>query len=413
MTTPRRRKVWQHDTENISEDQISEYFHRLGWVVERFGKDYGEDLFIRIFEEGAFTGKAFYVQLKGTNNIQQYALKIGVFSYVVDVVNLLQWHRNEFPVIFVLWDIEQRVGYWLHIQSYVDKKLKKDPLWLKQEEGKRSIHIPFDQMIPWDGDNTLLAVINAEQPLWQMLAEVNQKLDMVDPHYRLEARLTRTGTEVTTVEKYPGAAAEKPIKIKFTTSIPTKTDKGRELAERIEQFITSGVPVKVPLSYVKNLELPEFIKQALAEITEDGFLIMGPAHNPKPLVIRIEITNNGGEQFTLEQVHLKVAQAGREEVTLTNDEQPMPIKVRLVQPRRNKSERYGSLWKGEREEGEHEHAPSKRDPLESQFGAARGTATPSAPLHESPTAGASWEDHSGSSSRSQQYEDHPGPAGGS
>src|SRR5216683_8416318 len=85
----------------------------------------------------------------------------------------------------------------------------------------------------------------------------------------------------------------------------------------------------------------------------------------------------------------------------------------LVQPRRNKSERYGSLWKGEREEGEHEHAPSKRDPLESQFGAARGTATPSAPLHESPTAGASWEDHSGSSSRSQQYEDHPGPAGGS
>ena len=87
--------------------------------------------------------------------------------------------------------------------------------------------------------------------------------------------------------------------------------------------------------------------------------------------------------------------------------------VNLVQPRRNKSERYGSLWKGEREEGEHEHAPSKRDPLESQFGAARGTATPGAPLHESPTAGASWEDHSGSSSRSQQYEDHPGPAGGS
>ncbi len=63
MTTPRRRKVWQHDTENISEDQIREYFHRLGWEVERFGKDYGEDLFIRIFEEGAFTGKGFYVFL--------------------------------------------------------------------------------------------------------------------------------------------------------------------------------------------------------------------------------------------------------------------------------------------------------------------------------------------------------------
>ncbi len=330
MTTPRRRKVWQHDTENISEDQIREYFHRLGWEVERFGKDYGEDLFIRIFEEGAFNGKAFYVQLKGTKNIQQYALKTGVFSYSVDIVNLLQWHRNQFPVIFVLWDIEQRIGYWLHIQSYADKKLKKEPFWLKQEEGKRSIHIPSDQMIPWGEDDALLTLINAEQPLWQMLAEVNQKLDMVDPHYRLEARLTSTGTEVTTVEKYPGAAAEKPIKIKFTTSIPTKTDKGRELAERIEQFITSGVPVKIPLPYIKNLEFPEFIKQALPEFTEEGFFVLGPAHNPKPLLLRFEFSNDDGEQFTLEYVQLNVVHAGKEEITLTNDEQPLPITVTVV-----------------------------------------------------------------------------------
>ena len=27
MTTPRRRKVWQHDTENVSEDQIREGKH--------------------------------------------------------------------------------------------------------------------------------------------------------------------------------------------------------------------------------------------------------------------------------------------------------------------------------------------------------------------------------------------------
>jgi len=330
MTAPRRRKVWQHDTENISEDQIREYFHRLGWEVERFGKDYGEDLFIRIFEEGAFNGKAFYVQLKGTKNIQQYALKTGVFSYSVDIVNLLQWHRNQFPVIFVLWDIEQRIGYWLHIQSYADKKLKKEPFWLKQEEGKRSIHIPSDQMIPWGEDDALLTLINAEQPLWQMLAEVNQKLDMVDPHYRLEARLTSTGTEVTTVEKYPGAAAEKPIKIKFTTSIPTKTDKGRELAERIEQFITSGVPVKIPLPYIKNLEFPEFIKQALPEFTEEGFFVLGPAHNPKPLLLRFEFSNDDGKQFTLEYVQLNIVHAGKEEITLTNDEQPLPITVTVV-----------------------------------------------------------------------------------
>lgn len=170
----------------------------------------------------------------------------------------------------------------------------------------------------------------AEQPLWQRLAEVNRELDAADSHYRLEARLTRSGTEVTAVEKYPGAAADKPIKVKFTTSIPTDTDEGQELAEKIEQFISSGVPVKVPIAYVTNLEFPEFIGQALPEFSKDGFLLMGPAHNPTPLLIRLEFTHNDGEQFTLEYVYLKVVQAGKEEITLTNDEQPLPIKVRLI-----------------------------------------------------------------------------------
>jgi len=329
MTTPRRRKVWQHDTENVSEGQICEYFHRLGWDVDRFGKDYGEDLFVRIFEEGASTGKSFFVQLKGTNNIQQYALRTRVFSYSVDVVNLLQWHRNQFPVIFVLWDIEQRVGYWLHIQSYVDKRLKKGPLWLKQE-GKRNVHIPFDQLIPWGEDDSLLTLINAEQPLWQMLEEVNQELDAADPHYRLETRLTSTGIEITAVEKYPGAAADNPINIRFTTSIPTDTEEGRDLVERINQFRALGIPVRIPLSYVKNLEIPEFITQALPEITKDGFFALGPAHNPKPLLMRFEFTNDYGEQFTLDYVYLKVSQAGTKEITFTNDEQPIPINVKVI-----------------------------------------------------------------------------------
>jgi len=96
--------------------------------VDRFGKDYGEDLFVRIFENGVSTGKIFFVQLKGTGNTQQYTLKTGSFSYVVDLVSLLQWHRSQFPVIFVLWDTEQRVGYWLHIQPYVDRLLSKNEM---------------------------------------------------------------------------------------------------------------------------------------------------------------------------------------------------------------------------------------------------------------------------------------------
>ena len=170
----------------------------------------------------------------------------------------------------------------------------------------------------------------ADQPLWQKIATVSQDLDDVDSHYRLEAHLTSTGTQITTMEKYPGASADKPLHIKFTTLIPTDTEEGHDLAERIEQFIASGVPVKVPLSYIKDLEFPEFIKQALPEFTEDGFFVLGPAHNPKTLLLRFEFSNDDGEQFTLEYVQLNVVHAGKEEITLTNDNQPLPITVTVV-----------------------------------------------------------------------------------
>src|SRR5205807_4007230 len=84
------------------------------------------------------------------------------FSYAVETTNLLQWYRNPFPVVFVLWDTERRVGYWLHIQPHVDEKLKSDPNWLKKEEGTRNIHIPPDHIFHSDEYQSLLALITKE-----------------------------------------------------------------------------------------------------------------------------------------------------------------------------------------------------------------------------------------------------------
>lgn len=176
MKTPRGRKVWQHDIQNISEDQFSEHIHQLGWEIDRFEHDYGEDYFVRIFEERAFNGKAFFVQLKGTNDPQQYSLKRGAFSYTVDVVNLLQWYRNQFPVIFVLWDIKNRVGYWLHIQPYVTARLQNEPTWLEKDEGTCNIHIAPDHMISWSEDKSLLALINREYEKVSLGVQLLEKL---------------------------------------------------------------------------------------------------------------------------------------------------------------------------------------------------------------------------------------------
>jgi len=159
----RRRKVWQHQVEDVSVDQLQEVLHILGWEVDPIG-DYGEDLLVRIFHEGNPTGQGFYIQLKGTRNVEQYALKKScVFSYGVEVVNLRQWRRFPLPVVFVLWDTEQRTGYWLHLQPFIEKILEAKPQWLDApDDSKRQIHIPFAQVLRDGEAESLRKTINNE-----------------------------------------------------------------------------------------------------------------------------------------------------------------------------------------------------------------------------------------------------------
>jgi tetratricopeptide (TPR) repeat protein len=163
-----QRKTWQHDFEEISEAQLILFIKEvLGWTVDRFGRDYGEDLFVRIFEDGNPTGHDFYVQLKGTDHIEQYALKSSpVFSYPVELACLEQWQRYQWPVIFVLWDISQKAGYWLHVQSFVHKILQSKPDWLDNTSNakspRRNVHIPSSQGLGEQRVGLLKDLIDAE-----------------------------------------------------------------------------------------------------------------------------------------------------------------------------------------------------------------------------------------------------------
>ncbi len=159
-----RRRTWQHECESRSRDQLQDLLHSSGWVIETFSEDYGEDLYIRIFERGNPTGHDFYIQLKGTDNIKQYVLKKApFFSYSVDLANLKQWHDFTWPVIFVLWDIEQRLGYWAHMQPLVENHLQVDSHWLENlsqvKEPTRTIRIPIDNILKTSSDIEVLRVL--------------------------------------------------------------------------------------------------------------------------------------------------------------------------------------------------------------------------------------------------------------
>lgn len=159
MPMNRSRKPPQHDIEAISRAQLSELFHRWGWVASSIFPDHGEDFLIQIFEAENTTGHAFYVQVKGTSDSSKHALKSGDYTYTVDVLALCHWKRNEIPTIFILWDIEQRTGYWLHLRPYIEQMLRQRSNWLDDDCGQRAIHIPSVHELTASGPSELRAEI--------------------------------------------------------------------------------------------------------------------------------------------------------------------------------------------------------------------------------------------------------------
>ncbi|MBZ0315253.1 MAG: tetratricopeptide repeat protein [Anaerolineae bacterium] len=144
----KQSKTHQRVIQTKSEDQFTEFIHELGWEIDAPKNDYGEDFWIRVFDEGISTGDAFYVQLKGTDNIEQYLLKTEVtYSYSVDVEKLSQWSRSIIPVLIVLWDVEKRAGNWEYVQAFVAQRLKNNPKWIDDHDKYRQIHIPSQNII--------------------------------------------------------------------------------------------------------------------------------------------------------------------------------------------------------------------------------------------------------------------------
>lgn len=142
------------------------------------GDDYGEDFLVRIFHKGNPTRCNFYIQLKGTMDDGVYRLKSGDFSYRIKAKTLRQWHDLLIPVVLILWDIEQRVGYWQHVQPFVEKSLKRKPHWLTDPDpdSVRQVRIPSRQALRLGEFDTLKVTIETE---FDRLARAKQSLDAV------------------------------------------------------------------------------------------------------------------------------------------------------------------------------------------------------------------------------------------
>ncbi|MER5218314.1 DUF4365 domain-containing protein [Streptomyces sp. NPDC002838] len=114
--SPRRPRA--HLNSDLSVARLQEAFTLQGWTAEVLGKDYGEDLLVRIFDDGEATPYTFYVQVKSTETLSRYTRKGGGYvRYPISLDHLEHWLKFSDPVFLVIWDRETGGAVWDMIQE--------------------------------------------------------------------------------------------------------------------------------------------------------------------------------------------------------------------------------------------------------------------------------------------------------
>ncbi|HEY9465843.1 MAG TPA: DUF4365 domain-containing protein [Vicinamibacterales bacterium] len=98
--------------------RLRDAFTARGWSVDELSKDYGEDLVVRIFDNGMATPYTFYVQAKSTDRLDRHrARSHQSVRYRLDASHVAHWRGFWDPVLFTIWDRSGDVTYWEVIQT--------------------------------------------------------------------------------------------------------------------------------------------------------------------------------------------------------------------------------------------------------------------------------------------------------
>ncbi|MEP7121708.1 MAG: DUF4365 domain-containing protein [Byssovorax sp.] len=128
--------------EDRSEAQLRDRFAELGWPVDRVDRDLGEDLNVRVYDDGASTGLGFHVQLKSTADSSKLKLtRSDSLAYDLEVKDLLHWEVSTTLVVLVVWDVTTRTGWWTPVPTILDELDKSNEGW--RNKGEVAVHVPL------------------------------------------------------------------------------------------------------------------------------------------------------------------------------------------------------------------------------------------------------------------------------
>lgn len=178
-----------------------------------------------------------------------------------------------------------------------------------------------------DGDELwgLIQQHMPERAVIENLQQLQKILDGLDPNYKVVA--TTTGEFIVFPQK-PGALEDHSLLLPENL-VFDDTEEGRAAREGFESWRKKGTPVTVAARNIGHPPIPQVLVPLLGESAENITLVLGARHLPGPLLAKLSMEREDGGCAAMEYLHLEGI-GGSEEVTYTNEEQPVPWKFNLT-----------------------------------------------------------------------------------
>jgi len=158
--------------ETLSHQHLESIFP-AEWICRKVEYDYGLDMRVEIVTGGEVTGRDFLVQLKATDHLKtsgdyvHHHCKVSTAQYFL---------RRPELVMYVVYDAQKEVAYWLWMQPYIHELGKKRPDW--RNDKAVQIHIPCaNQLTP----EVIPSITSYVQAWWWAKEETAIALELA-PH---------------------------------------------------------------------------------------------------------------------------------------------------------------------------------------------------------------------------------------
>jgi hypothetical protein len=279
----------QQQQERVSRMQFGTCLECAGWICDNL-YDLGEDLLVRIYDDGVSTGLTLFIQLKSTQNLAEHLIHGDQVSYPVEAKDLLHWQDSATPVFIVVWDVNQLAGKWTSVEETLRDLSARKTGWESKTEVR--IHIPVSNEVDATG-----------------LQNIRR---LVADHY------------------YPSVAQGKALTIRTVFRFPPD-QAGKAAVEALQRHLLRGDPAYISGQYVQKVEFSPWWRKLYGEIDfSSGSIALGPAQSPRVIPAQIRINATDGSHGAIPFLRMVIDKAGSEEVTISNREQQAPIEFQIV-----------------------------------------------------------------------------------